>query len=60
MVLATLEEMITELDGRFLEILNRIWEITNNLEDIREELEYNPSPATPADFNPLCTIGKYY
>ena len=59
MVPATLEDIITELEGQFLEILNRIWEITNDLEDIREELEYNPSPAPPADFDPFCTIGKY-
>ena len=59
MIPTTLEEMITELDRRFIEILNRIWEITDNLEDIREELEYDPSPAPPADFNPLCTIRKY-
>ena len=55
-----LEEMITELEGRFLEIHNGIWEITEDLKDILEELEYNPSPAPPADFNPLCTIGKYH
>ena len=59
MVPTQLEDVITELEGQFLWILNRIREITNNLEDIIEELEYDPSPAPPADFDPLCTIGKY-
>ena len=59
MVPTQLEDMITELKEQFLWILNGIWEITDDLEDIIEELEYNPSPAPPADFNPLCTIGKY-
>ena len=57
---STLEEMITELEGQFLEIHNRIWEITEDLKDIREELEYDPSPAPPADFDPLRTIRKYH
>ena len=59
MVPTTLEDMITELEGWFLGILNGIWEITDDLKDIIEESEYDPSPAPPADFNPLCTIGKY-
>ena len=57
---STLEEMIIELEGQFLEIHNGIWEITKDLKDIREELEYDPSPAPPTDFDPLCTIGKYH
>ena len=59
MVPTQLEDMITELEGQFLWILNRIWEITDSLEDIIEELEYNPSPAPPAEFDPLRTIRKY-
>ena len=59
MVPTQLEDVITELEGWFLWILNRIWEITNNLKHIIEELKYDPSPAPPADFDPLCTIGKY-
>ena len=56
----TLEEMIMELEGQFLEIHNRIWEITKDLKDLREELEYDPSPAPPADFDPLLTIRKFH
>ena len=51
--------MIMELEGQFLEIHNRIWEITKDLKDIREEFEYDPSLAPLADFDPLRTIRKY-
>ena len=59
MVPTQLEDMIKEVEGWLLWILNRVWEVINNLKDIIEELEYDPSPAPPADFDPLCTIGKY-
>ena len=59
MVPTQLEDMIAELEERFLWILNGIWEIANNLKDIIEELEYDPSPAPPTEFDPLCTIRKY-
>ena len=59
MVPTQLEDMIEELEGQFLWILNKVWEITDDLEDIIEELEYDLSPAPPTDFDPLHTIGKY-
>ena len=59
MVPTQLEDMIEEVEERLLWILNRVWEVINNLKDIIDELEYDPSPAPPADFDPLRTIGKY-
>ena len=59
MVLTQLEDMIEEVEGRLLWILNRVWEVINDLQDIIDKLEYDPSPAPPADFDLLRTIGKY-
>ena len=55
-----LEDMIEELEEQLLWIIKGIREVINDLKDIKNELEYDPSPAPPADFNPLRTIGKYY
>ena len=55
-----LKDMIEELEERLLWIINGIQEVINDLKDIKNELEYDPSPAPPADFDPLCTIRKYY
>ena len=49
-----------ELEERLLWIINGIREVINDLKDIKNKLEYDPSPAPPADFNPLRTIGKYH
>ena len=54
-----LQDMIEELEERLLWIVNGVREVINDLEDIKEELEYDPSPAPPAEFDPLRTIGKY-
>ena len=59
MVPTQLEDMIKEVEGRLLWILNGVWEVIEDLKDIIDKLEYNPSPALPADFDPLRTIGKY-
>ena len=39
MVPTQLEDMIEEVEGRLLWILNRVWEVINNLQDIIDELE---------------------
>ena len=54
-----LEDMIEELEEQLLWIINGIREVIDNLKDIKNELEYDPSPAPPGDFDPLRTIGKY-
>ena len=59
MVPTQLEDMIEELEERLLWILDGVQEVIDDLKDIIDELEYDPSPAPPADFDPLRTIGKY-
>ena len=54
-----LQDMIEEIEERLLWIVNGVREVLNDLKDIKEELEYDPSPAPPAEFDPLRTIGKY-
>ena len=54
-----LQDMIEELEEQLWWIINGIQEVINNLKDIKDELEYDPSPAPPAEFDPLRTIGKY-
>ena len=54
-----LQDMIEELEERLLWIVNGVREVINDLKNIKEELEYDPSPAPPAEFDPLRTIGKY-
>lgn len=56
MPLSTLDNMQMELEWRILDLLNQIWEIREYLEDIREVLKYDPSPAPPREFNPLQTL----
>ena len=59
MVPTQLEDMIEEVEEQLLWILNGVWEVIDDLKDIIEELEYDPSPAPPTDFDSLRTIGKY-
>ena len=54
-----LDDMIEELEERLLWIINGIREVIKDLKDIKDELEYDPSPAPPTEFDPLRTIGKY-
>ena len=54
-----LEDMIEELEERLTWIVNGIREIIHDLIDIKDGLMYDPSPAPPAEFDPLRTIGKY-
>jgi hypothetical protein len=57
--LSTLDYFLAELDWRFDLLSNQIWEIYDELGDIKEQLEYDGSPAPPHEFDPLRTIGKY-
>ena len=54
-----LKDIIEELEEQLWWIINGIREVINDLKDIKDELEYDPSPAPPAKFDPLRTIGKY-
>ena len=55
-----LEDMIDEVEMRLLWIINGIWEVIDDLKDMIDALKYDPSPAPPAEFDPLQTIGKYH
>ena len=44
-----------ELEWRMLCMCEKIWDILDELEAIREILEYDGSPRPPAEFNPLQT-----
>jgi len=44
-----------ELEWRFDQLFNGIWEIYDELGDIKENLVYDGSPRPPAEFDPLHT-----
>ena len=54
--LTILDYYLAELEWRFGLLFNQIWEIYNELGDIKEALEYNPSSRPPHEFDPLQTI----
>ena len=54
--LSLLDYYLAELDWRFDLLFNQIWEIYDELGDIKEVLEYNTSPRPPCKFDPLQTI----
>ena len=47
---------LAELEWRFDLLFNQIWEIYDELGNIKEVLEYDPSPRPPQEFDPLRTI----
>ena len=55
-LLLLLDYYLAELNWRFDLLYNQIWEIYDELGDIKEILEYNPSPRPPCKFDPLQTI----
>ena len=54
--LTILDYYLAELEWRFDLLFNQIWEIYDELGDIKEALEYDPSPRFPCEFDPLQTI----
>ena len=54
--LTILDYYLAELKWRFDLLFNQIWEIYDELGDIKEALEYDPSPRPPREFDPLQTI----
>jgi hypothetical protein len=51
-----LDYHLAELEWRFDQIFNSIWEIYDELDDIKTDWGYDGSPRPPADFDPLQTI----
>ena len=56
--LSLLDYYLAELEWRFDLLFNQIWEIYDELGDIKGILEYDPSPRPPWEFDPLQTIWK--
>ena len=54
--LTILDYYRAELEWRFDLLFNQIWEIYDELGDIKEALEYDSSPRPPREFDPLQTI----
>lgn len=54
--LSLIDYYLAELEWRFDLLFNQIWEIYDELGDIKEILEYDPSPRPPHEFDPLQTI----
>ena len=55
-LLLQLDYYLAELEWRFDLLFNQIWEIYDELGDIKEILEYDPSPRPPQEFDLLQTI----
>ena len=53
--LTVLDYYLTEMEWRFDLLFNQIWEIYDELGDIKEMLEYDPSPRPPREFDPFQT-----
>jgi hypothetical protein len=48
---------LVELEWRFDQLCDGIWELIEVCEDLKAEWEYDPSPRPPREFDPLQTIG---
>jgi hypothetical protein len=56
--LSTLDNMKMEIAWRTADIQEKIWEVIDGIEQIKEEFGMNKEPLTPLHFDPLQTIGK--
>ena len=54
--LTVLDYYLAEIEWRFDLLFNQIWEIYDELGDIKEMLEYDPSPRPPREFDPFQTL----
>jgi hypothetical protein len=45
-----------ELNWRFDWLIDRIWELIEEIEDIKEALEYDNDARPPAEFDPFRTV----
>ena len=59
MPLSTLDNMKMEIAWRTAEIQEKLWEVIEGIEWIKDRYEMNKRPETPLDFDPLRTTGKY-
>jgi hypothetical protein len=57
--LSTLDNMKMEIEWRTADIQEKLWEIIEGIEWIKDRYEMYQQPDTPLDFDPLRTTGKY-
>jgi hypothetical protein len=59
MPLSTLDNMKMEIAWRTADIQEKLWEVIEGIEWIKDRYEMHNRPSTPLDFDPLRTTGKY-
>jgi hypothetical protein len=59
MPLSTLDNMKMEIAWRTADIQEKLWEIIEGIEWIKDRYEMHNRQNTPLDFGPLRTTGKY-
>jgi hypothetical protein len=57
--LSTLDNMKMEIEWRIANIQEKLWEIIEEIEWIKDKYKMHKRPDTPLDFDPLRTTGKY-
>jgi hypothetical protein len=60
MPLSTLDNMKMEIAWRTADIQEKLWEVIEGIEWIKDRYEMHKRPDTPLDFDPLRTTGKYF
>jgi hypothetical protein len=51
-----LDYFLAELEWRFDRLLEDIWELIDECEELKEEWGYDSSPRPPREFDPLQTL----
>jgi hypothetical protein len=51
--------MKMEIAWRTADIQEKLWEVIEGIEWIKDRYEMHNQPSTPLDFDPLRTTGKY-
>jgi hypothetical protein len=57
--LPTFDDMKTEIAWRTANIQEKLWEVIEGIEWIKDRYGMHNRPSTPLDFDPLRTTGKY-
>ena len=60
MPLSTLDNMKMEIAWRTADIQEKLWEVIEGIEWIKDRYEMHKRPDTPLNFDPLRTTGKYF
>jgi hypothetical protein len=57
--LSTIDDMKMEIAWRTANIQEKLWEVIEGIEWIKDRYKMHNRPNTPLDFDPLRTAGKY-